>query len=95
MGKTADFYKKNPEARKKKLAYDTKYQSSETQKKNRASRNRVRAKAMKRGIVKKGDGMDMHHHKGIKSDSAVKISASKNRGMPEKSRLKGSKRKKK
>ena len=42
------------------------------------------------GLVKKGDGMDIHH-----KGSRVKVmKASKNRGIAEKSRLKGSKRKK-
>ena len=41
------------------------------------------------GLVKKGDGKDIHH-----KGSKVRImKASKNRGLAEKSRLKGSKRK--
>jgi hypothetical protein len=69
-----------------------KFQSSPTQKRNRASRNRARRRALKNGRVHKGDGKDLHHHKGINSDSVVVMSASKNRGVREKSRLKGSKR---
>lgn len=40
MGKTADYYKQNPEAYKKKLAYDKKYNSSEFQKDYRAELGR-------------------------------------------------------
>lgn len=42
--------------------YD-KYHASPEQKKNRAKRNAARAKLMKAGKVKKGDGMDVAHVK--------------------------------
>lgn len=69
-----------------------KFQSSSTAKKHRAARNRARRRAQKAGRVHKGDGKDLHHHKGINNDSVVVMDASKNRGVHEKSRLKGSKR---
>jgi len=37
------------------------YQGSEEQKKNRAARNAARAKLMKEGKVRKGDGKDVDH----------------------------------
>lgn len=37
------------------------YQGSEEQKTNRAARNAARAKLMKEGKVKKGDGKDVDH----------------------------------
>lgn len=43
-----------------KREYET-YQGSEQQKKNRASRNAARAKMMKAGKAKKGDGKDVAH----------------------------------
>lgn len=67
-----------------------KFQSSEEQKKKRAERNRNRRKAEREGRVKKGDGKDIHHD----SSGARVEPASVNRGRKEKSRLKGSKRKK-
>lgn len=67
-----------------------KFQSTEEQKKKRAKRNKNRAEAKKAGRVKKGDGKDVHH----KGDKTKVMSASKNRGKKEKSRVKGSKRKK-
>ena len=67
----------------------SKFQSSRKEKKNRALRNRNRTRLTKMGLVKKGDGMDIHHQ-----GSKVRVmKASKNRGIAEKSRLKGSKRK--
>jgi len=44
--------------------YDTLYQSSEEQKKNRASRNKVRREALRDGRVHKGDGKDIDHRDG-------------------------------
>tara|TARA_R100000315_G_C5161732_1_gene93028 strand:- start:267 stop:506 length:240 start_codon:yes stop_codon:yes gene_type:complete len=66
-----------------------KFQSSDKQKKERAKRNKNRRRLLRGGKVSKGDGLDIHH----KGDNLTVMSASKNRGMPEKSRLKGSKRK--
>ena len=59
-----------------------KFQSSEKSKKDRAAINRARRRMAKKGMVTKGDGMDVHHTKGIKSDSVTVIRKSKNRGMP-------------
>jgi hypothetical protein len=47
-------------ARDYKSEYE-KYQGTPEQKKNRAKRNAARAKLMKTGKVKKGDGMDVAH----------------------------------
>lgn len=71
-----------------------KFQSSTKAKKDRAARNRSRAEAMKKGRVKKGDGKDVHHTNGVRKKATKVMSKSKNRGMIEKSRRKGSKRKK-
>ena len=49
-------------ARNYRAEYD-KYQGTEQQKKNRAARNAARAKMMKAGKVKKGDGKDVAHVK--------------------------------
>lgn len=69
--------------------YD-KFQSTEEQKKRRAKRNKDRREAEQRGKVKKGDGKDIHH---AKNGAKIIMPASKNRGIAEKSRIKGSKRK--
>jgi len=56
---TADFYKKNPEAYRKKLAYDKKRNARKDQKKYRAELARERRR---RGIMGKG-GPDVSHTK--------------------------------
>jgi hypothetical protein len=71
-----------------------KFQASKKQKQDRAKRNKARRAALKKGTVRKGDNKDVHHSKGINSSRTVVLSRSKNRGIREKSRLKGSKRKK-
>ena len=53
---------KTPKGRDYRTEYD-KYQGTEQQKKNRASRNAARAKMMKAGKVSKGDGKDVAHVK--------------------------------
>lgn len=70
------------------------FQSKPQDKKNRAKRNKARRQAEAKGIVKKGDGMDLHHVNGINSPKVKKMPASQNRAVREKSRLKGSTRKK-
>ena len=63
---------------------------SKKEKKNRALRNRNRRRLTRMGLVKKGDGNDIHHN----GSKMIVMKASKNRGIAEKSRLRGSKRKK-
>jgi hypothetical protein len=59
------------------------YHSSDKQKKNRAARNAARAKMLKSGRVKKGDGKDVTHRNGNPRDNSEGnlgvLSASKNR----------------
>lgn len=65
--------------------YDSEYQASEKQKKNRAMRNSARKKAIKKGSAKLGDNTDVHHVKEIKNGGTNKagntrvVSRSKNR----------------
>lgn len=70
--RTAQYYHDNPEARKKKLAYDTKYQSTPSRRKYRVVLGALNAK-----MGKVGDGKDVAHQ----SKTTVKLqSQSKNRG---------------
>jgi hypothetical protein len=67
------------------VEYDT-YQGKPEQKKNRAARNAARAKMMKAGKVKKGDGKDVAHRKafdkgGSNGDGVYVTSAGKNRSF--------------
>jgi len=68
-----------------KLEYKN-YHSSAKQKKNRAARNAARAKAVKSGGAKKGDGKDVHHVKplakgGARTGKTRVVSASTNRSF--------------
>lgn len=72
-------------ARDYRKEYDT-YQGTEQQKKNRAARNAARAKMMKAGKVKKGDGKDVAHvkafDKGGSNKTGLRVeSASANRSF--------------
>jgi hypothetical protein len=71
MSRSAKYYDANPEARKKKAEYDTKYHST-------PERRKYRAELVKknREIGKKGDGLDVSHQKGGKF---ILEKASKNR----------------
>lgn len=72
-------------ARDYKAEYD-KYHARPEQKKNRASRNTARAKMMKAGKAKKGDGKDVAHVKafdkgGTNKDGVRLVSKSANRSF--------------
>ncbi len=60
MKDTAKYYKENPEARKKKAAYDKKYNSRPDQKKKRAELNKINRE---RGTYGNGDNKDASHTK--------------------------------
>lgn len=77
-----------------KLEYE-KFQSSEKAKKDRAARNKARRQWIEAWRVKKWDWKDLHHFKWIAINQTRVVSASTNRWVAEKSRLKGSKRDKK
>lgn len=82
--KSKRYYDSNPKAKKRKKAYDSAYQATDKQKKRRAKRNAARKKMMKKGLVKKGDGKDVDHVRGVgagNGDKNLRVqSASKNRG---------------
>lgn len=72
-----------------------KFQSSEKAKKDRASRNTARRRAIARGAAHKGDNTDVHHTNNVRDNSHTRvIPRSTNRGIHEKSRLKRSARNK-
>lgn len=60
MKKTAKYYAENPKAKKKKNEYQSKFNKSEKQRKNRAELNRENRR---RGTYGNGDGMDVSHKK--------------------------------
>ena len=60
--------------------YDN-YHKSSTQKKRRASRNTARAKMVKAGKAKKGDGKDVDHKNGNPRDNSRKNLKMKTKAM--------------
>ena len=87
LSRTAKYYRNNPRARKKKKDTDTKINARSEQKKKRRESGRARTAAKKNGQNIRGKDYD--HKQGRF------ISSKANRGQKEKSRVKGSKRKKK
>ena len=71
--KSAAYYRSNPEARKKKSEYDTKYHSSASRRKYRSDLNKDNRK---RGTYGNGDGKDVSH---TKKGGTVLEAQSKNR----------------
>lgn len=74
LGKTAKYYRANPEARKVKSDYNKTYQQKPSAVKKRVEANAANRKAQASGTAKKGDGKDYDH--------SVKkmVKASTNRG---------------
>ena len=74
--RTSEYYKKNPEAKKRRLKQQSKYQKQKSRVKKRVELNRINRK-----VGKKGDGKDVSHCKGggTKLESASKNRA-RNRG---------------
>lgn len=87
LSKSAKFYRDNPASRRKKAKVDTKINARSSQKRKRRESGKARRAAKRRG--KNVIGLDYDHKQGRF------ISSKANRGQREKSRLKGSKRKKK
>ena len=50
-----------PQTPERKAAYDKAYNARRDQVEKRMARNRARAKLMREGVVKKGDGKDVDH----------------------------------
>jgi hypothetical protein len=73
LSKSAIYFQNNPEARKKKNDYNTKYHSTSERKKYRVKLNKANRNA---GTYGNGDGKDMSH---TKSGKLMKESASANR----------------
>lgn len=89
-GRTSEYYKSHPEARKKRLEYQADYNKKPEQLKKRIELNRVNRE---RGQYADKDGKDMSHKK---NGRIVEESASKNRGsrsnMPGDRRARGKKK---
>lgn len=93
LGKTALFYRKNPESYRKKLAKANKHpvwgEQTKRRRKKRIENDKARRKAIKLGKKIKGK----HHQHNAKGDN-VFVDSYKNLSCKEKSRKVGSKRNK-
>ena len=61
VGSTAEYYRKNPEARKKRLVQQSKYNKTDKGLKIRVNANKLNRKL---GTYGNGDGKDAAHYKG-------------------------------
>lgn len=61
MGKTSDYYKSHPAARKRKQAYDATFNKKPSQVKKRVALNKFNRKQTKLGNNVKGDQKDASH----------------------------------
>lgn len=74
LGRTAKYYRDNPEARKKRLEYQKKYNKKKREVEKRVGLNRENRR---RGTYGNGDGLDVSHM----ANGRTKLEkASKNRG---------------
>ena len=73
--RTSEYYKKNPEARKRRLKQQSKYQKQKHRVKKRVELNRINRK-----VGKKGDGKDVSHCKGGALNSNLFKNRARNRG---------------
>lgn len=87
LSKTAKHYRKNKASKAKKDAYNKEFNKKKEQRKKRSELKKKNREADKRGVNRKGKDYDHAVGKYVNSST--------NRGRAEKSRLKGSKRKKK
>jgi hypothetical protein len=90
MKKTAKYYKENPEAYEKKLAYQKKYNEKPEQRKKRSELVKINRD---KGTYGNGDGLDASHTKnGVKMKKASVNRGSKT-DMPGDKKTRGGKKK--
>ena len=81
---TAEYYRKNPEARKKRLKQQSAYQKTE---KGKAIKNNANKLNRKLGTYGNGDGLDASHYKGSTTEGRTQ-KAEVNRKSRKKNRSK-------
>ena len=81
---TAEYYRKNPEARKRRLKQQSAYQKT---KKGKAIKNNANKLNRKLGTYGNGDGLDASHYKGSTTEGRTQ-KASENRKSRKKNRSK-------
>lgn len=90
-GKTASYYKSNPEARKKRLEYQKEYNKKAREVKKRVELNKENRK---RGTYGNGDGLDVAHTKNGTKLQKASVNRGSRSAMPGDKRARGNGRKK-
>lgn len=90
-GKTASYYKSNPEARKKRLEYQREYNKKPREVKKRVELNKENRK---RGTYGNGDGLDVAHTKNGTKLQKASVNRGSRSAMPGDKRARGNGRKK-
>lgn len=90
-GKTASYYKSNPEARKKRLEYQKEYNKKAREVKKRVELNKENRK---RGTYGNGDGMDVSHTKNGTKLQKASVNRGSKTAMSGDKRARGNGRKK-
>ena len=85
VGNTAEYYRKNPEARKKRLVQQSKYNKTDKGLKIRVNANKLNRKL---GTYGNGDGLDVAHKQGKKGSKKAKDVTLQKPSTNRKSRLK-------
>lgn len=91
-GKTASYYKSNPEARKKRLEYQREYNKKSREVKKRVELNKENRK---RGTYGNGDGLDVAHTKNGTRLQKASVNRGSRSAMPGDKRARGNNKKKK
>jgi hypothetical protein len=90
-GKTASYYKSNPEARQKRLEYQREYNNKPREVKKRVELNKENRK---RGTYGNGDGLDVAHTKNGTRLQKASVNRGSRSAMPGDKRARGNGRKK-
>lgn len=90
--KTASYYKSNPEARKKRLEYQSEYNKKSREVKKRVELNKENRK---RGTYGNGDGLDVAHTKNGTRLQKASVNRGSRSAMPGDKRARGNNKKKK
>jgi hypothetical protein len=89
LGKTAKYYASNPEAKKKRLAYQAEYNKQPREVKKRVELN---AENRKRGTYGNNDGLDVSHTKNGTKLQKASVNRGSRSAMPGDKRARGNKK---
>jgi hypothetical protein len=88
-GRTAKYYASNPEARKKRLAYQAEYNKKDREVEKRVELNAKNRENHREGRSKVGDGKDVSHVKGGTKLQKASVNRGSKSSMPGDKRARG------